>query len=87
MDLESSPDEISELQLEIAIQSGCSNKRIAQYLDSFVRKHKLFIVMEYLGGGSGRDLVCLSILCAGRDLAENGTPVQPLPRDRELTIL
>ena len=36
---------------------------MTQYKGCFLRGHKLWIVMEYLGGGS-----CLDLVCSGRDL-------------------
>ena len=35
----------------------CASQYVTQYKASFLRGHKLWIVMEYLGGGSCLDLV------------------------------
>ena len=57
IDLESSDDDISEIQAEIAHLSTCDSDHITRYYGSFVRGYKLWIVMEYLAGGSCLDLV------------------------------
>ncbi|PHH72859.1 hypothetical protein CDD82_5773 [Ophiocordyceps australis] len=57
IDLESSNDEIDEIQAEIAVLSTCFSAYVTQYKGSFLRGHKLWIVMEYMGGGSCLDLV------------------------------
>ncbi|KAK4138723.1 Pkinase-domain-containing protein [Trichocladium antarcticum] len=60
IDLESSEDDIQEIQQEISVLSTCASSYVTQYKASFLRGHKLWIVMEYLGGGS-----CLDLLKAG----------------------
>jgi serine/threonine-protein kinase 24/25/MST4 len=57
IDLESSDDDIQDIQAEIAVLSTCASPYVTQYKASFLRGHKLWIVMEYLGGGSCLDLV------------------------------
>lgn len=57
IDLESSEDDIEEIQKEIAILSGCQDSHITTYYGCFVRGYKLWIIMEYLAGGSGLDLL------------------------------
>jgi serine/threonine-protein kinase 24/25/MST4 len=57
VDLESSEDDISEIQAEIAHLSTVSSDHITRYYGSFVRGWRLWIVMEYLAGGSCLDLV------------------------------
>lgn len=57
-DLESTEDDITEIQAEIAHLSTCSSDQITRYYGSFVRGYRLWIVMEYLAGGSCLDLVC-----------------------------
>ncbi|KAJ4383101.1 hypothetical protein N0V85_008514 [Neurospora sp. IMI 360204] len=56
IDLESSEDDIQEIQQEISVLSTCASSYVTQYRASFLRGHKLWIVMEYLGGGSCLDL-------------------------------
>ncbi|OBT85909.1 STE/STE20/YSK protein kinase [Pseudogymnoascus sp. 03VT05] len=57
IDLESSEDDIQEIQQEISVLSTCASPFVTQYKESFLRGHKLWIVMEYLGGGSCLDLL------------------------------
>lgn len=57
IDLESSEDDIQEIQQEISVLSTCASSFVTQYKASFLRGHKLWIVMEFLGGGSCLDLV------------------------------
>lgn len=58
IDLESSDDDIEDIQQEIAVLSTCDSAFVTRYKTSFLRGYKLWIVMEYLGGGSCLDLVC-----------------------------
>ncbi|KAF2673823.1 Pkinase-domain-containing protein [Microthyrium microscopicum] len=57
IDLEGSDDDIREIQQEISLLSTCASQYVTQYKASFVRGVKLWIVMEYLGGGSCLDLL------------------------------
>lgn len=57
IDLESTDDDITEIQAEIQHLANCSSKYITQYYHSFVRGYRLWIVMEYLAGGSCLDLL------------------------------
>ncbi|CAN8095918.1 unnamed protein product [Discula destructiva] len=57
IDLESSDDDIQEIQQEISVLSTCASPFVTQYKASFLRGHKLWIVMEFLGGGSCLDLL------------------------------
>ncbi|WVF66496.1 hypothetical protein IAT40_001236 [Kwoniella sp. CBS 6097] len=57
IDLESSDDDISEIQAEIAHLSSCWSDHVTKYYGSFVRGARLWIVMEYLAGGSCLDLL------------------------------
>ena len=59
IDLESSDDDIADIQQEISVLSTCASPFVTQYKTSFLRGYKLWIVMEYLGGGSCLDLVCM----------------------------
>ena len=59
IDLESSDDDIQDIQQEISVLSTCDSPFVTQYKTSFLRGYKLWIVMEYLGGGSCLDLVSL----------------------------
>lgn len=57
IDLDGTDDDIRDIQQEIALLSTCSSPFVTQYRTSFVRGVKLWIVMEFLGGGSCLDLV------------------------------
>ena len=57
IDLESSDDDLQDIQQEISVLSTCDSPFVTQYKTSFLRGYKLWIVMEYLGGGSCLDLV------------------------------
>ncbi|KAJ5669849.1 Serine/threonine-protein kinase svkA [Penicillium macrosclerotiorum] len=57
IDLESSEDDIQEIQQEISVLATCASAFVTQYKASFLKGHKLWIVMEYLGGGSCLDLL------------------------------
>ncbi|WVO13581.1 hypothetical protein L204_101202 [Cryptococcus depauperatus] len=57
IDLESSEDDISEIQAEITHLSSCWSEHVTKYYGSFVRGARLWIVMEYLAGGSCLDLL------------------------------
>jgi serine/threonine protein kinase len=57
IDMETSEDDIEEIQKEIAILAACNDPRITKYYGCFVNGYKLWIIMEFLGGGSGLDLL------------------------------
>lgn len=57
IDMENSDDEIDEIQKEIAILAACRDSRVTKYYGCFVKGYKLWIIMEYLGGGSCLDLL------------------------------
>lgn len=61
IDLESSDDDIQDIQQEISVLSTCHSPFVTQYKTSFLRGYKLWIVMEFLGGGSCLDLVGIKI--------------------------
>jgi serine/threonine-protein kinase 24/25/MST4 len=56
-DLEDSDDDISEIQQEIANLAAFDSEYVTRYYGSFVVQYKLWIVMEYLAGGSCLDLL------------------------------
>ncbi|CAO1632983.1 unnamed protein product [Parajaminaea phylloscopi] len=60
IDLEDSDDDISEIQMEITHLAGCDSDYVTRYYGSFVKGYKLWIIQEYLAGGS-----CLDLLKAG----------------------
>ncbi|KAF8559109.1 Pkinase-domain-containing protein [Imleria badia] len=57
IDLEDSDDDILEIQQEIASLAQCDSEYVTRYYGSFVVAYKLWIVMEYLAGGSCLDLL------------------------------
>ncbi|KAI0897799.1 Pkinase-domain-containing protein [Annulohypoxylon nitens] len=57
IDLESTEDDIQDIQAEISVLSTCASPYVTQYKASFLKGSKLWIVMEYLGGGSCLDLL------------------------------
>ena len=80
IDLESSDDDIQEIQQEISVLSTCASPFVTQYKTSFLRGHKLWIVMEYLGGGSCLDLVSRRLRTRSMDaLLTSATQLKPGP--------
>ncbi|KAL1921030.1 uncharacterized protein VTP21DRAFT_11665 [Calcarisporiella thermophila] len=63
IDLEESEDDIGEIQREIAMLSQCRSPYIVDYYESFVKHHQLWIVMEFMGGGSCLDLLGQGAFC------------------------
>ncbi|WOH05915.1 hypothetical protein DCAR_0625338 [Daucus carota subsp. sativus] len=75
IDLEESEDEIEDIQKEIAVLSQCRSPYITEYYGSYLQQTKLWIIMEYMAGGSVADLIQpnhpldeMSMACILRDL-------------------
>ena len=50
-------DEIDDVHREVALLAHCGSEYVTRYYGSFVFSYKLWIVMEYLDGGSCFDLL------------------------------
>ena len=57
INLESADDEMDDIRGEIATLTECQSDWITRYVASYTVGEELHIVMEYLGGGSVRDLL------------------------------
>ncbi|KAL2610441.1 hypothetical protein R1flu_029014 [Riccia fluitans] len=75
IDLEEAEDEVEDIQKEISVLSQCRSPYVTEYYGSYLHSTKLWIVMEYMAGGSVLDLLEtgppldeMSIACILKDL-------------------
>ena len=57
VDLEDARDGLDDLQHEVALMASFDSAYVTRYYGSFVVDRELWIVMEYMSGGSVYDLV------------------------------
>ena len=57
IDLEQDTTDLIEINKEIQILSECKSPQITSYYGSFVKNYKLWVIMEYVDGGSIFDLL------------------------------
>ena len=74
VDLEDARDGLEDLQHEVALMASFDSGYVTRYYGSFVVERELWIIMEYMSGGSVYDLV----RGAGRTPAPNPAPTRAL---------
>ncbi|KAJ3449378.1 serine/threonine-protein kinase [Anaeramoeba flamelloides] len=57
INLEDAEDEIEDIKKEMAILKQCVSPHITQYHGSYLRDENLWMIMEFMGGGSVQDLL------------------------------
>ncbi|XP_001641110.3 mitogen-activated protein kinase kinase kinase kinase 3 isoform X2 [Nematostella vectensis] len=57
-------DDFELIQQEIAMMQQCRHNNIINYIGAYMRRDKLWIGMEYCGGGSIQDVYCVTGPCS-----------------------
>ena len=52
IDLEHCPVSIETLRQEVAFWSSCESSNVVEYYGSFIAGHNIYLLMEYMSGGS-----------------------------------
>ncbi len=57
LDLDTDDDEILDIQKEMTILSRCDSEYVTRYHGAFLSGSKLWIILDYAGGGSLRSIL------------------------------
>jgi len=76
MDLDKQPKK--DLIIEILAMRASRHTNIVRYIDSFLYKNKLWVVMEYVAGGSLTDVVLANLMTEGQIAAVSRETAQGL---------
>merc|ERR1712137_204426 len=57
IDLENCPSNLDDIRKEIQLMRLCSHPNLVSYRSSFINEHSLWLVMDYLSGGSVFDIM------------------------------